>query len=99
MFFDEGDEVSRRIAGQGRLAEMRVLGNEVVGAGVQVGEVAAPAARDRDLLTNALGVFEHDHFATTFAGGNRAKESGGATANHDDIGFSHGRQRITSGSL
>ena len=47
---DQRDEVALRVAAQRRDAEVRIGRDEVLRAGVEVGEVAAPAAGDADLL-------------------------------------------------
>jgi hypothetical protein len=41
---DKVDEIPLGIAAQGGFAEMRVLRQEILGRGVKIGEVAAPAA-------------------------------------------------------
>jgi hypothetical protein len=46
VFFDEGDEVARGVAGEGGLGEVGVGGEKVFGRGVEVGEVAAASAGD-----------------------------------------------------
>ena len=56
---------------------------------MEVGEVTSATAGDRDLLTDAFGVFNHEDFASTFAGFNGAKEPGGSSSNDDDIRFDH----------
>ena len=55
---DEGDEVLYRVAGEGRDGEARVVRQEAVGRRVLVGEVAAPAARNQDLLARLVRVVE-----------------------------------------
>src|SRR5512146_1682810 len=50
MFVQHGNEVLRREARQRRTAEVRILRQIIFRLGVQVGEVAAPASRDADLL-------------------------------------------------
>src|SRR5207344_1051366 len=72
MALDEIDEVARRVAGQRRAAEVGVPGVEVARADVEVGEVAAAAARDPDLLGDLLGVVEQDDRAAELAGDRRA---------------------------
>jgi hypothetical protein len=47
---DQREEIPLGIAAERRLGEMRVLGEEVLRPRPGVGEVAAPAARDEDLL-------------------------------------------------
>src|SRR5690606_6946736 len=61
--FHQGDEVMLTVALQRRLGEMRVLGEEIVRAAMQVGEVAAAAAGDADLLSRAGGMVEQQHAA------------------------------------
>jgi hypothetical protein len=59
------NEVLRRVARQRRAAELRVLAHEVLvrraRVEVAVGEVAAPAARDADLLGHLLAVVDEQH--------------------------------------
>jgi hypothetical protein len=64
-----GDEVRRRVAGERRDGEMRVGGEEAVGRGVEVGEIAAAAARDQDLLARPVGMVEEEHAAAALPGG------------------------------
>ena len=56
MAFHQRDEIPRRVARERRAAEVGVRRFEVVGADVDVGEVAAATARDADLLGDLLGV-------------------------------------------
>src|ERR1700731_4859357 len=55
MFFEECHEIGRRVAGECRLREMWVRGNEVIGPAMKVGEVAASAAGNQDLLAGTIG--------------------------------------------
>jgi hypothetical protein len=48
MALDRRDEVVLRVAIRRGLVEMRVGGDETLRRAMQVGEVAAPAARDQD---------------------------------------------------
>ena len=50
VLFDEGDDVGWGVAGEGGLGEVGVFGEEVFGAGVEVGEVAAASAGDEDFF-------------------------------------------------
>src|SRR3546814_16382877 len=50
MGVDQRDEIGGGVARQRRLGEMRVRRQKAIGGGVDVGEVAAPAARDQYLL-------------------------------------------------
>ena len=78
VLFDQREEVLRGEAGERGLGEMRVGGEEVFRRGVAVGEVAAAAAGDEDLLAGAVGVVEHEHAAAAAAGFDGAHEAGGA---------------------
>ena len=49
MLLDQSDKILRREAREGRGAEARIAGDEVLRRGKKVGEVATPAARDCDL--------------------------------------------------
>src|SRR5262249_21364347 len=57
-----------------------------------VRKIAAPAARDQDLLADTLRVLDHRHPAATFAGFDRAKQARGARADNDRVE----RQNITT---
>ena len=83
--FDEGDEVRGRVAAQRRLGEVRVGRDEAIGRGVEVGEVAPPAARDEDLPARRFGVLDHQHAASALAGLARAHQAGRAGAEDDDV--------------
>jgi hypothetical protein len=62
-----------------------VLGEEVVGAGVEVGEVGAAAAGDEDLLADALGVVKQEDAAAATASGGGTHEAGGASSENENI--------------
>jgi len=68
---------------------MRVVGNEVVGGCVEVGEIATTASRDGDLFADTLGMLEHNNLASTLSGRNGAEETRCPTTNHDDIRLRH----------
>src|SRR5581483_7104259 len=96
MLVDQRDEIVLRVAGQRRFAEVRVLRQERAGIRVQIGEVAAPAARDQDLLADLLGVIEQQHTATALAGAHRAHQAGRSGTNEDDIEREGGKGRIAA---
>ena len=85
MLGHERDEVLWREARQGGAAEVWVLRQIVGGAGADVGEVAAAAARDADLLADRLGMVDQRHPAATLTRTGRAKEAGGAGADDDCV--------------
>lgn len=64
---------------------MRVGGDEVVGARVHIGEIAAAAAGDGDLLADLFGVFEYDYAAPAFAGLDRAEQTRCAAADNNHV--------------
>ena len=66
---DQRDEVVLGVAGQRRFGEMRIGREEAVRRAMQVGEVAAPAAGDQDLLARLVGMVEQQHPAAAPAGG------------------------------
>ncbi|KAG0918764.1 hypothetical protein G6F32_016403 [Rhizopus arrhizus] len=69
-----------RVAGQRRLAEVRVGRQEVGRGGAGVGEVAAATARHQDLLADLVGMVDHLHLAAALAGGDRSHQPGRAGA-------------------
>ena len=60
---DERDEIARRVARERGAAEVGILRQEVRRVGVQVGEVAAAAAGDADLLAERSVVLDEQHAA------------------------------------
>lgn len=87
MFLDQGDEVSGRVARQGRLGKMRVAGNKILRAAMNVGEVTAPPAGNKNFLPDPVGGFKDDDSPPAFAGFDRTHEPGSAGAEYDDIAF------------
>ena len=99
VLLDQGDEVGGRVAGERGLGEVGVGGEEVIGAGVEVGEVAAASAGDEDFFAGAVGVFEDEDAAAAAAGFDGAHEAGGAGSEDVDVegcvawGLGHERKR------
>ena len=85
VLFDEGDHVRGREAGEGGFCEVGVGGEEVFGAGVDVGEVTAPAAGDEDLAAGAVAVFEQEDAVAAASGLEGAHHSRCACAEDDDV--------------
>jgi len=85
MLLDQGDEIGGSVAGQGGFGEVRIVGVEIFGGGVEVGEVAAASPGDEDLFADAVGVFDDGDAASTFAGFEGAKKAGGASAKDQDV--------------
>ena len=85
VLFDEGDDVGWGVAGECGLCEVGVLGEEVFGATVDVGEVAASAAGDEDFFAGFFGVVEQEDSAVAAAGFDGAHEAGCACAEDGDV--------------
>jgi hypothetical protein len=85
VLVDQGDEIVLSIAGQRRFAEMRVAGQEIFRPGIEIREVAAPAARNQDLLARRVRVVEQQHAPPAGTGRHRAHHAGGARADDDDV--------------
>jgi predicted RNA binding protein YcfA (HicA-like mRNA interferase family) len=85
MFFDQGNEIRRRILGQRGFCEVRVRGNEVVRRAIKVGEITAPTAGNENLCAGTIRAFQKCHVAPTFAGFDCAHESGGSRAKNHRI--------------
>jgi hypothetical protein len=56
MTIDHGDEIRRGETGKRRLAEMRIGGEKMLRAGIDIGEVAATATGNADLLARRAGM-------------------------------------------
>jgi hypothetical protein len=65
--------------------KIRIFGDEVVGCGVQISKVASAATGDPDFLADGFVVFEDGDLAAALAGLNSAHQSGGASADDDNI--------------
>ena len=83
--FDEGDEVGGRVAGERGFGEVGIGGEEVVGAGEEVGEVRAASAGDEDFFADAVGAFEEEDAAAALAGFDGAHQAGCACACNYDV--------------
>ncbi|KAG1392513.1 hypothetical protein G6F59_014581 [Rhizopus arrhizus] len=90
---DQLDEMPGRVAGQRRLAEVRVGRQEVGRGGAGVGEVAAATARHQDLLADLVGMVDHLHLAAALAGGDRSHQPGRAGADDHYIAADPGSGR------
>jgi hypothetical protein len=94
MLFYQGDEICGRVASQRRLAEMRVLGNEIVRSRSEVSKITTAASRDRYLLSYLPSMLEHYCLTTSFSGFNCTKQSRRTSANYDYVCLSH-RQSVS----
>ncbi len=86
--FDQLEELGGGVAGEGGLWKVgAAVGDVVGGGGAEVGEIAAAAAGDEDLVSEAGLVFEDGDGAAVEAGDAGAEQSRGASAEDDDIEF------------
>jgi len=83
--FDQSEEILRGVAAQRRFGEMRIGGKIPVGRGVEVGEIAPPAARDQDLLSHRIGMIDQQHARTALPGDGGAHQPCRARAEDDRI--------------
>ena len=68
---------------------MWIGGDEIVRAGVDVGEIASSPAGDGNFLADAFRVLEHHHSPAALSSFNRAKETCCSAADHYDICLIH----------
>ena len=82
---DQREEIGWRIARQRRPAVIDIVREKVLGLAVNIGEVAATAARDANLLTQFWGVLDQQATASTLSGDCSAHHPGRAGADDDDV--------------
>jgi hypothetical protein len=89
VLLDHGDDVYRCEASQRGFCEVRIFGEKIFRAAVDVGEVAPAASGDQDLLADAFRVVEQHYAASSPAGFDRAHHACCAPAENYDINFLH----------
>ena len=82
---DQAEKLFGAIARQGAGGKARVLRQEPVRRGGQVGEIAPPAARDADLFGRVPGMVQHQDAPPLPAGRSGAKQPGRARAQDDKV--------------
>src|SRR5262249_44024628 len=85
MLLHQRYEIFGHVARQGRSRKMRVRRNEVLRRAMNVGEVAAPAAGNQDLLADPLGPLQHRHTTPPLTRLDGAHEPGSTGAENDDV--------------
>jgi len=80
MLFEECEEIGGSEAGQSRFGEVGIGGKEVVGSGVEIGEIAAASTGDENFLADAVGMFEDSDAATALGSFDGGEEAGGTGA-------------------
>ena len=83
--FDQLDKVPLAVLRQRRAHKVRVGGQIALGVDVEIGEVAAAAARDADFFGQFVAVVQHQHAPAALPGHAGAHQAGGAGAHHDYI--------------
>ena len=79
------DEIPRRKPLQRRNAEMRILRDELLGAGMHIGEIAPPAAGNADLLARLVGMIDDQNAAPALASLGGGKHARCAGADDEDV--------------
>jgi hypothetical protein len=87
MPFYQRNKIRRRVAGQRGFGEVFVGAEKIIGAAMDVREIAAAAAGDEDFLADAVSAFEDGDAASSFSGLGRAEEAGGASAEDQSVKF------------
>ena len=91
--FDKRQKVRRCEAGERRFAEMRAaVADEIVGADIEIGEVAPSTAGDEDLVSQARRVFQHHNRTPAPSRRDGAHQTRRATADDCHI-KSHARSK------
>ena len=85
VLLHQRDKVARGVTGECRAAKVRVFRKEVLGSAVDVSEVAAPAARDADLLAELWRVLDQHSTAPALSRDRGAHHSGRAGADDNDV--------------
>ena len=78
---------------------MRIFREEVFGAGVQVGEVAAASSGDEDFFAGLFGVVDEEDAAVVAAGFDSAEESGCARSEDDYVELVDGCLLLVAGCV
>src|SRR5258706_7930811 len=82
VLLDQGNKIRWCVTREGLLEEVWVSGDEIVGAGMEVGEIAPAAPGYSNLLADAVRKLEDDNFATAFAGFNSTEKTGRSASNY-----------------
>ena len=87
VFLDQVDEIVRRVPRQGGFVKIWVFADEIRRPSMNIGEITSPPAADQNLLSDLFRVFEDQYLAAPRARGDRAKQSGRAGADYNDVFF------------
>jgi polar amino acid transport system substrate-binding protein len=94
VLLDQPEEVRRRVAGEGGLGEVGAAVGDVVRRGsFEIGEIAAPSARNANFLGQMLGMIDQGNAQAALCGHACAEQAGGSGANDHRI-KTHGHAGI-----
>ena len=85
VFANEPNKIGGRVAGQGGFVEGAIRGNEILGSGMNIGEVAAAAAGDLDFPSDDVVMFENCHPPSALSSLDRAHQTGCAASDDDHV--------------
>ncbi len=91
VFFDQRDEISRRVAAQRRFGEVRIGRDIAFRHRSDIGEIAAPAAGNQDLLPHFIGMIDDQYPRPGLPGGGGTHQPGPAAAQDYRIKFLYHR--------
>ena len=95
MLFHQRDAIRGRVARQRRLGKMRIGGEEIFRLAVEVGEIAAPAAGDKNFLPQTFGQLENRDPTSAPARFDGAHQARCATTENQCVeGMDHGKSHI-----
>ena len=98
MALDHRDEVALGVAAERGFAEVRVGGEKPLRRDLEVGEVAASAAGDKNFGARLRAVLEQQDAPAAPPRAHRAHHPGGARAQHDNVERFHQPRRRPSRS-
>jgi hypothetical protein len=85
VFLDELEEICGRKTSESGFCEMRIGGEKVVRACMNVREIAAAPAGDQDFLADAIGVFDDRDAAAPFTCFGGAEKTSGTRTENEDV--------------
>ena len=85
MLLHQRDKIRRRVPDQRGFYEVRICRDKVFRLAMKVGEIAASAAGDENLLSRSVSAFEYGNAASPAAGFNRTHEPGGSSAKNQGV--------------
>ena len=85
VLLDQGNEVRRRVPSERGFYEVRICGEKVFRLAMKVCEIAAAATGNQNLLAGTSRALDQRHTPPAFAGFDRAQQSGGPSAENQDV--------------